>query len=47
MRKLIYRIVGTILFTLGIIYMPGEWWIKLLLWLGIGILANTEAFREK
>jgi len=35
------RLMGTVCFTLGMIYLPGVWWVKLLIWVGVGMLCSS------
>ncbi len=37
---IVYRLAGVALFTVGLVFMPGVWWAKVLIWFGIGLLVQ-------
>ncbi len=39
-QVVVYRLVGVVFFTIGLVFMPGEWWAKVLIWFGIGLLTQ-------
>jgi len=36
------RLMGTVCFTVGIIYLPGIWWVRLLVWVGVIMLCSYK-----
>jgi len=36
------RLIGIVCFTAGMICLPAVWWVKLLVWVGVGMLCSTK-----
>ena len=43
----VLRSIGIVCFSLGMIFMPGNWWAKVLIWFGVSLLVGMVEIKMK